>query len=459
MVEASQPITLQQQQQIVQATPIKHHIPLPQSSPPELRPIDPIPPPHYDEATKRIEDNKKQQQQLAQTLAAQNVPPLAKCTPISQVQALSKVRKGDPMPQALKDVYEILSKNGELPEPDTPESGTSTPNGGLSQVMMINPNLMFDRRVRGVVNELTSGVSNDAPSSDIPSSLLLDSGSDLLNLPVLSPMQQDCMHSDPEETLDKLLAQAQQTNECHTPHNSPFHQSASSAATPTPNSSQLLSDFNDLELLEFPMDIEDDAYHHHSAMMNHQSDNNHMTSNPRIREMNPSLTPSLNELIQIQQQQQQQQNHSQSNDSSLLNGYQNSYTDSMNNNSDNSHCSSNSHFNNETPMDFENLLSNFEIPTSFDTPSSALQSNQSNRSCGGSGYDTLTTSPSHHFGNHCFNHHSPLHSSQHLHYTNNHHHHPLNHHHENILEFFNDDFRMGAGDSMSCEVDNLLCNI
>lgn len=456
MVEASQPITLQQQQQIVQATPIKHHIPLPQSSPPELRPIDPIPPPHYDEATKRIEDNKKQQQQLAQTLAAQNVPPLAKCTPISQVQALTKIRKGDQMPQALKDVYEILSKNGELPEPDTPESGPSTPNG--SQVMMINPNLMFDnRRMRGVVNELTSGVSNDAPSSDIPSSLLLDGGSDLLNLPVLSPMQQDCMQSDPEETLDKLLAQAQQTNECHTPHNSPFHQS-SSAPTPTPSSSQLLSDFNDLELLEFPMDIEDDAYHHHSSMMNHQSDNNHsnhMTSNTRIREMNPSLTPSLNELIQIQQQQQQhhqQQQHSQSNDSSLLNGYQNSYSDSMNNNSDNSHCSGNSHFNNETPMDFENLLSNFEIPTNFDTPSSEIQSSQTNRTCG-SGYDTLT-SPSHHFGNHCFNHHahSPLHSNQH-HYTNNHH---FNHHHENILEFFNDDF---AGDSMSCEVDNLLCNI
>lgn len=447
MVETSQPITVQQQ--IVQTTPIKHHIPLPQSSPPELRPIDPLPPPHYDEATKRIEDNKKQQ--LAQTLAAQNVPPLAKCMPITQVQALSKVRKGDPMPQALKDVYEILSKNGEILEPDTPESGLSTPNG--SQVMMINPNLMFDnRRVRGVVNEMSSGVSNDAPSSDIPSSLLLDSGSDLLNLPVLSPMQQDCMQSDPEETLDKLLAQAQQTNNCHTPRNSPFHQSSASVA---PSSSQLLSDFNDFELLEFPMDIEDDAYHHHAGMMNHQSEN-HLSSSgsTRVREMNPSLTPSLNELIQIQQQQQS----TQSNDSSLMNGYQNSFSDSMNNNSENSHCSSNSHFNNETPMDFENLLSNFEIPTNFDSPSPGLQSNnQSNRSCS-TNYDTLS-SPSHHFGNHCYNSnvHSPLHTTQHHHYhTNNHH---LNHHHENILEFFNDDFRMGVGDSMSCEVDNLLCNI
>uniref|UniRef100_A0A336M5B9 CSON010247 protein n=1 Tax=Culicoides sonorensis TaxID=179676 RepID=A0A336M5B9_CULSO len=467
LVEASQPITIQQQQ-IVQTTPVKHHIPLPQSSPPELRPIDPLPPPHYDEATKIIEDNKKQQQQLAQTLAAQNVPPLAKCLPVTcQVQALSKVRKNnDRMPQALKDVYEILSKNGELPEsanissdPTTPET-PSTNNSNVNQVMMINPNLMFDNsRLRGQMNgvainnlDLNSGVSNDAPSSDIPSSLLLDGGSDLLNLPVLSPMQQDCIQSDPEETLDKLLAQAQQTNECHTPQDSPFHHPASSPGTPGSSAnhapSQLMSDFNDLELLEFPMDIEDETAFHHSQMLQQHTDSNstnHMINNTRTREMNPSLTPSLNELIQIQQQQQQQQHHQ--------NDYENSYSDSMNNNNnnnnENNHCNTN-HFGNETPMDFENLLSNFEIPTNYP------ESNIGVTRCGGGNgsFDSIhhISSPAHHFGGHCFNSQPLLHSN---HTTNNLHHH-FNNQHENILEFFNDDFRMGSSDVISCEVDNLL---
>lgn len=394
-------MTLQQQQQLQNHPPpqIKHQIPLPRSSPPELRPIDPIPPPQYEEATKQLENSKKLQQQklLSTKIAVQKAAPAAKvlCNNIANA-AVKTVTKSVPMSQDMTDVLEILIKNGDLPE-----SAVNPANGHL----MINPNLVFDNRRH---DQVVSSSQQAPYSSEIPSSLLLDSTPDALNMAsVMSPMQQDGGTGD---TLDKVLGQAQATttvSDIHTPHNSPVH------AVPVPPLRPSAADFLD-DFMEFQMDIEDDSCH---AFVHAAPAINNNACHQKGRELNPSLTPSLNELIMQQQQQQQLHQHH-----AISNGFH--YGGDTNHN----------HMNgfNETPMDFENLLPNFDIP------------------------NTLTDHHHHHNSGPFHNHHSATNGGGTLSTPPTHH----SLHHDNLLELFNEEFRMAmSADPMSCEVDNLLCNI
>lgn len=355
------------------------------------------------------------------------------------------------MNQTLKDVYEILVKNGEIPENVTENHRLRIKEHAQSH-LMINPNLMFDNN-RRVKSEI---MCNDTPASEIPSTLLLDSNQEMIDMTILSPMQHhEAVHNNhEEETLDKLLAQVQQTNEIGTSHMSVCKQNSvvlplhTQDLEPSP-----LTDFNDLELMEFQMDIEDDSCHqafsHDPNGLIPQSDikekNNALNDSNKMRnhcnstrDMNPSLTPSLNALIHLQPEQ--------NNDTNLMNGYQNTFTNNTNNNT-------NSHFHNETPMDFENLLSNFDLPSNISESSLSHLNHHSN-----GGYDSLSSPSSHHFDGNCFNYgdtNSPCNVINYVGSNNNSHH----HHHENILDFFNDDFKMSTSETMSCEVDNLLCNI
>jgi hypothetical protein len=299
-------------------------------------------------------------------------------------------------------------------------------------------------------------------SDDIPSALLLDSVSGVLDLNVLSPMQQDEEHQ--YLSMDdafKMISQA--TPPPPSLHNldppSPEEVEAAVADIISDDTVPILTDFNDLDLMEFQMDIEDDSCGHHQQQQqqqqplqqnslqstfnndsdqviynkvngNHQSNSNNnnglLVNGGCRRDMNPSLQPSLNDIIQ-QQQQQQQHQQQQQNGFIYNNNLHDSYVD--------------------TPMDFENLLANFEIPS---LANSGLD-NIGNSSCNNhlpTSYDILgsplsqTTTTSinyHHHQNHYLNHHSP--------------------HHDNILDLFNEDYRMTLSDPMSCEVDNLLCNI
>lgn len=478
MIEASQPLTIQQQQQLQNPPPLKHQIPLPRSSPPELRPIDPIPPPQYEEATKQQLQNCKKQ--LQQKILNANKKKTSLTVNSITNDAVKTVTKSVPLSQDMTDVLEILIKRGELPENAVEPT---TPNSQIQTTLMINPNLMFESHQQPTqvvvqqqqqqqpvtqtlphqspqsqtqVEQSPSSITTAPYSSEIPSSILLDSTSDVLSMTnVMSPMQQD-VH---EETLDKLLGQAQ-SNDIHTPHNSPLHpnhhlhhnhQQQQQQHSNQQNHSlmhngvthhHLPTDFSELDFMD--MDVMDVDHHHTFPQLFTGNNNNNSVgcsngvNDKSRRDMNPSLTPSLNELIQLQQQQQQQQHqshyHTSQNNSNLMtNGFSfgsSTNGDGLNNNSDNTTSSNHSTglgFT-DTPMDFENLLNNFEIPSNLtDTPpEQSSHCGNGDLSNSSNGYQQSNTDHQHH--------------------------------HDNFFELFNDDFRM-SNDSMTCEVDNLMINI
>jgi SAP domain/RPEL repeat len=408
------------------------------------------PPPQYEEATKHLKNAKN----LLKSGEARRKPHL--------------------MSQDMTDVLEILIKNGELPQSaadpttPTPQADAKPPNKTSSRDML------FSATAAPVISPKDGDDQHVSYADDIPSSLLLDAGTGMLDLNVLSPMQQDDEHHQYLSVDDafKMISQA-------TPPPPSLHGSQQPASPeevdvtvtdiislPSDDAVPILADFNDLDLMEFQMDIEDDSQphsHHQKLASQVQQAPTGGVMQPAFetngngcrRDMNPSLQPSLNDIIQQQQQQMQH------------NGYNYNNSNNNNNNSTSSNSSSSNINNNssihdsyvDTPMDFENLLANFD-----------------------SGLDSLTTSANHNFDNilgspppqtqlttnnynhqlqhnHLSNHlhHQP--NSHHLNYLNHHH---LNHHsphHDNILDLFNEDYRMTLGDSMSCEVDNLLCNI
>lgn len=173
--------------------------------------------------------------------------------------------------------------------------------------------------------------------------------------------------------------------------------------------------FDDLELMDIiGMDIGDDQYHLNpvkNSLINGNASG--IMSKAHRRDMNPSLQPSLNELIMEQQQQQQQ-------------------STSFNNNFNFDGCNNNNTFH-SMPMDiedFENSLSHFDFSSitgvsdeQINTPphpfSQLQQQNQQHTSIGNS-VDVDSYDPN------------------------------LSINNDNYLDFFNiDDFKMGSDNTLS----------
>lgn len=286
----------------------------------------------------------------------------------------------------MNDVLEILIKNGELDE-RTIES--RTPNYSH---LMIDPNVMFD--------------SSSSPLIDPPDNSLLTYPDEYSILSPMQPMQEDHHIDHNGETIDKLLGQAQNNiplNSMHLPSNTKYQPMLQENVREPP--SHNLTDFTDIDYMEFPMEIEEPQKEDHCDSSSNSLNNCYSENDLLDRFTNTVKSPSMHRSGM-------DENHQQL----LLN----SFIESLNNNN-NPICAGNPYLtsniysqksmlgkehilvndpSNITPMDFDNILS-------FD-----LQANDS------------------------FNE-----------YMNNN---PLN----------NDDYRMGNGDTiMNCEVDNLLCNI
>jgi len=288
------------------------------------------------------------------------------------------------MSQDMTDVLEILIKNGELPQ----SAADSTIPSPQPEAKAVNKSssrdMLFSATAAPVISPKDGDLQHVSYADDIPASLLLDAGTGVLDLNVLSPMQQDDEHHQYLSVDDafKMISQA-------TPPPPSLHGGQQPASPeevdvtvadcislPSDDAVPILTDFNDLDLMEFQMDIEDDSQQQKSQLhvpvvatggtMQQTFETN---GNGCRRDMNPSLQPSLNDIIQQQQQQMQH------------NGF--NYNNNNNNNSATSSSSSSSNNNNslhdsyvDTPMDFENLLANFD-----------------------SGLDSLTTSANHNFDN------------------------------------------------------------
>lgn len=166
--------------------------------------------------------------------------------------------------------------------------------------------------------------STDASTSNfsIPSDLMLNSNA----MDTMSPMQQsNC--DDSCNSFDLFLSEAAQshsdTHKSHESKDTPMDivvkkepstlQQTMNGPTTSDNCNVDLKSFDDLELMELmgqqlDMDISDDSCHPMNNIKNELNSLNSMGSHvPCRRDMNPSLQPSLSELIQQQQMHHQQQ--------------------------------------------------------------------------------------------------------------------------------------------------------
>lgn len=145
--------------------------------------------------------------------------------------------KSTPMSQEITDVLEILIQQGELPE------SAVDPNHDFSH-LMIDPNTIFDPNTSPVLNPVSS-------SSDIKN-----------DYNIMSPMHEDnTTISSSEKTMDKLLGQAQNNMPSVQPmpqYQDKIMQENPSSSSNLSNPSSILPDFHDM-VLDFPMDIEDEA--------------------------------------------------------------------------------------------------------------------------------------------------------------------------------------------------------
>lgn len=292
----------------------------------------------------------------------------------------------------MNDVLEILIKNGEL---DERIIESRTPNYAH---LMIDPNVMFD--------------SSSSPLIEPPDTSLLAFSDDYSILSPMQPMQEDhhIDHIDHNgETIDKLLGQAQNNiplNSMHLPSTTAKYQPMLQESVREPPSHNL-TDFTDIDYMEFPMEIEEPQKEGHCDSSSNSLNNCYGENDLLDRFANTGKNPSMHRSVD--------ENHQQL----ILN----SFIECLSNNN-NPICAGNPYLtsniygqksmlgkeqllvndpSNITPMDFDNILS-------FD-----LQANDS--------FDSHNDS-----------------------YMNN-----------NLL---NDDYRMNNGDTiMNCEVDNLLCNI
>lgn len=374
-----------------------------QTSPPPLQP-------------QSIDKKLPQYEEAAKQLAAAN----------------SKVGKNHIKSQVMTDVLEILIKNGELPEtavfdpatPTTPGTNMNLPN----QSMIYQPTKLT----------LNSGPPKLTMLRGVPASSNID------NVEMRSPMQPDCENS--VSSFD-LFMERQQQDKCDQQavkresmqqqqlqpsrqqsdqqNGLPSHHQHMDSQQPSEQHRQIISNgqqsdikhFDDLELMDIiGMDIADDQYHLNpvkNSLIN--GNGSGIISKAHRRDMNPSLQPSLNELIMEQQQQQQQHQST-----------------SFNNNFNFDGCNNNNTFH-SMPMDiedFENSLSHFDFSSitgvsdeQINTPPhpfSQLQPQNQQHTSIGNSVDVDSYDPN------------------------------LSINNDNYLDFFNiDDFKMGSDNTLS----------
>lgn len=327
----------------------------PQTLPP------PPPPPLYEEATKQLCTVKIKEEIVEQP------PPQQRNGLILNTTQPSSKRKQHVKSEKLTDVLDILINQGELPEsarePLTPITPL-TP-GGSSIMTDLSGNLIFSpappptQPAVTVTMDTTLAATAPPPSFQLLNTpaappppppppaptlqspeqpaLLLDN----IDMSSSSPMpqmsltqtqsQSNCHHIDPAKTLDIFLEQQ------HHQQSSPtlLHHEKSS---PVDDRDNKLNHFDEYELLELmsqqlEMDIGGDDNCHtfpdlqSPPQQSHQDtsqQNKQSISPPMRRDMNPSLQPSISELIQQQQQQQQSPssiiNNNNSNSNPMTNG-------------------------------------------------------------------------------------------------------------------------------------------
>lgn len=417
------------------------------------------PPPHYDEATKQLETNK-----LVKTTSG---------TPVVKNHAKSQV---------MTDVLEILIRNGELPETAAFDPSTPT-TPSLSSISTNAPTLtLFTTASTSVPSTTTTlaptKISTPPPTTVMarpaspPSKLTLNLLPSLDNVEMLSPMQPDCDNS--VSSFDMFLEQQEQQHlhaednddESHLKQNDDDDQHYHSNHEDNKQElhdrlhDQMLQQqqqHDDLELMELmgqqlDMDMTDEpqfALTNHVRYMNTGICDN---SDSKLNRRDPSLQPSLNEIIMQQQQQQQQQSSglfsfglfNGSNGSVNSSSLNNNNTSSANNNNNNnqSNANNNNHYP-SIPMDiedFENSLSSFD----FSQITGVTDDHQIN-------------TPPHPFSSQAQQHHQQQHHIMNPMALSSLHHHnfvetsssdssydpPLALNHENILDLFNiDDFKM-----------------
>lgn len=340
-----------------------------------------------------------------------------------QLATNNKAGKNHIKSQVMTDVLEILIKNGELPEtavfdPTTPT--TPGTNINLTQSLVYQPTKLA----------LNSGPPKLTMLRGVPAS------SNIENVEMMSPMQPDgensvssfdlFMERQQQEKRDQQAAKQELIQQQPPPppprqNDQPnLHQHMDAQQSPVRH--QIISNghqsdikhFDDLELMDIiGMDIGDDQYHLNPVKNSLINGNGSGISKAHRRDMNPSLQPSLNELIMEQQQQQQQ-------------------STSFNNNFNFDGCNNNNNFH-SMPMDiedFENSLSHFDFSSitgvsdeQINTPphpfSQLQQQNQQQTSIGNS-VDVDSYDPN------------------------------LSINNDNYLDFFNiDDFKMGSDNTLS----------
>lgn len=163
------------------------------------------------------------------------------------------------MSQDITDVLEILIKNGEWVD-----GSNGRDHNEFTHPLMINPNSIFDSPVASsdtVVNTLND---EDVIAAQDFVKQLQEQHPDNYN--VLSPMQEEPTSTTSEDTIDKLLGQAQNdlliVNDINSKHFA-NHDSKKLPLTSLQDHHHLhhqLPDFNDLDYMtEFPMEIEEDS--------------------------------------------------------------------------------------------------------------------------------------------------------------------------------------------------------
>lgn len=343
-------------------------------------------------------------------------PPLYETTPVKPIstvkptQSLTKAKTANES-QVMTDVLEILIKNGELPEtavfdPTTPTTISLSNNTSQQSLHQTQNPMLFST----LVNPSQLDTKPIPNQTDDTNKYLQDPHrSDMDNIEMLSPMQPDCDNSvssfdifvDRHEQIQNDDQLQVQQNQQQQPQ--PQTQSKDKSDAQQDNQNQCLDDlihgtnlqqsnhpasspFDDLELMELmghhlDMDMNDDPCHqftlnNHMRLLN--NDNNICGDGgggSKINRRDPSLQPSLNELIQ---QQQQSQQHSFSNAFGMC--HNNNVNHMSNGSNHNNHMSNNLNNNNNnnnnhnsldhltytsTPMDIEDFdtsMSSFDFP-------------------------------------------------------------------------------------------------
>lgn len=298
--------TTQTVEQIIETKPLIQPTLTSHESIPHIQMEIKPPPPLYEEATKQLS----------------NVTVTVKEEPTVVIEKNIKSEN-------LTDVLDILIKNGELPEsaldPTTPTTAGTT----IAQnIIFTNSNIKGIENNSQVNNPPQSLQTNGNANSLFPNSILLDTPSPIENIEMASPIQPDC-HIDTEnvaKTLDIFLEPQQEERALNTSE---------------------INHFDDLELFELmsqqlDMDISDETCHnfpssdsqqhnHHNQQQHHKLSSSGINTR---RDMNPSLQPSISELIQ-----QQQQRHNNSNNNNNNGNAHNNNNNNNNRNDGNSFCS------------------------------------------------------------------------------------------------------------------------